>query len=208
VLDTQAYPHGEQLTWLENDLAAHSSAKWKIALFNFSPFCMLEHGEHSLLKLREYWVPLFDKYHVNLVINGRERYYERTYPINYTKWENEPAPSSREGTTYIMTGSWGYSTVSERYYQWGAVSWENTWTPQWWTARAVPGQHNFLLLTATENTLVVKAMTPTGEVFDEVTLLPSEEKKGFSPIIFISVSILAIACTVIGFYLVKMRKSY
>ncbi len=38
-------------------------------------------GNGSDLGIRQAWLPLFDKYEVDLVLSGHEHDYERTYPV-------------------------------------------------------------------------------------------------------------------------------
>ena len=41
--------------------------------------------EKKQKNLRDTFLPLFEKYSVDLVISGHNQYYERTYPILYNK---------------------------------------------------------------------------------------------------------------------------
>jgi len=169
VLNSEAYLFGEQLEWLENDLAA-SGAKWKIALFHSPPFVSIDNGNKSNLGVRKLWVPIFDKYHVDVVVSGHVHYYERTYPIDYTKSDNAPVEPS-EGTIYFEVGSFG-STVKylgeESVVEIGQRA---STEPKWWTACSVISLHNFLLFHVTDNTMTIKAIDPAGNVFDEVSIV-------------------------------------
>ena len=42
---------------------------------------MTVRGNGSGLGIRRAWLPLFDKYEVDLVLSGHEHDYERTYPV-------------------------------------------------------------------------------------------------------------------------------
>jgi len=66
---------------------------------------------------RQYWAPLFDKYSVDLVINGHNHIYERNNPlIGGKQTVNAPSGSTvtpaTQGTTYIVAGAGGESLYS------------------------------------------------------------------------------------------------
>ena len=83
-----------QTHWIEQQLAS-SSATWKIAIFHFSPY----NFEEPYPDIQEAWVPLFDKYHVDLVLGGHLHYYMRSNPMKAGK----VVDSHSEGTTYIIS---------------------------------------------------------------------------------------------------------
>ncbi|HEY6788373.1 MAG TPA: phosphoesterase, partial [Trebonia sp.] len=70
---------------------------------------------------RQYFVPLFDQYSVDLVINGHNHIYERNNPLIGGK-QTVSAPSgstvtpATQGTTYIVAGAGGVSL-----YKFGAA---------------------------------------------------------------------------------------
>ncbi len=71
-----------QYKWLVSDLEnikREHPDYWIIVAFHRPPFTSVGASDMSI---RETLCPLFDKYHVNLVYNGHEHDYERTYPIN------------------------------------------------------------------------------------------------------------------------------
>ena len=68
-----------QLTWLESDLAAASSAKWKIVVLHWPFYC---HNERDLSGSSRDALTIFDTYGVDLCISAHvnEDYYT-TYPL-------------------------------------------------------------------------------------------------------------------------------
>ena len=61
-------------------------------------------GNGSDLGIRQAWLPLFDKYEVDLVLSGHEHDYERTYPVRgYDAGEHgtvaAPNPGQTKGAT-------------------------------------------------------------------------------------------------------------
>ena len=72
-----------QYKWLVSDLENIKKTHpdyWVIVAFHRPPFTSVG---ASNMDIRDTLCPLFDKYHVNLVYNGHEHDYERTYPISY-----------------------------------------------------------------------------------------------------------------------------
>jgi hypothetical protein len=49
--------------------------------------------------LREQWVPIFDKHHVDLVLQGHDHAYSRTYPMR----SQAPVAGAEDGTTYVIS---------------------------------------------------------------------------------------------------------
>ncbi|SHN24686.1 Calcineurin-like phosphoesterase [Cyclobacterium lianum] len=89
----------EQTAWLEDKLR-ETTATWKFAVFHFPPY----NGVEPYLDIQEKWGPLFDKYHVDMVLGGHFHYYMRSKPIHNGAVKNSPA----EGTIYwISIGTTG-----------------------------------------------------------------------------------------------------
>jgi hypothetical protein len=110
------YSGGKQTTWLAQQLAAARSRTdidFVVAYFHHCAFstCAVHGSEGGV---RANWVPLFDKYAVDLVINGHNHIYERTDPIKKGA-ATAAAPigatitPATQGTTYITAGGAGES---------------------------------------------------------------------------------------------------
>ncbi|MCM3127975.1 S-layer homology domain-containing protein [Paenibacillus provencensis] len=91
------YDIEEQRAWLEADLE-NTDKQWKLVFFHRGPYASIYDTEN----VRTAWTPVFDKYNVDLVMNGHDHIYLRTYPLN-----NQEIVGEREGTTYIIPGSTG-----------------------------------------------------------------------------------------------------
>lgn len=103
---------GAQTAWLARTLAAwrapHSGVDFVVAFLHHSPYSLnYAHGSEG--GIREAWVPLFDRYSVDLVIAGHNHCYERTRPLRAGKVTAHDAHDvdSRRGTTYITAGGGG-----------------------------------------------------------------------------------------------------
>ncbi|NQT27509.1 metallophosphoesterase family protein [candidate division KSB1 bacterium] len=102
-------PGTEQYEWLVNDLETHQDAKWIIAMFHHPLFNA--NKWRDTYYLRWHWHPLFEKYNVDIVINGDDHYYYRSLPIGLTAEE-------QNGVTYIISAGGGaplYPTTHEDY---------------------------------------------------------------------------------------------
>jgi 3',5'-cyclic AMP phosphodiesterase CpdA len=76
-----------QTSWLERALAS-STAAWKVAVFHHPAFtCGSYHSDHAVLVR---WVPLFERYGVQLALSGHDHNYQRFAP--------------RRGVTYVVHG--------------------------------------------------------------------------------------------------------
>ena len=88
MVDSNRVDSEEQLSWLEDTLAASDGLV--IVSFHHPAFACGYHG--STQPVIERWVPLFEEYGVDLVLNGHEHSFERF---------------SVAGVTYIVTGGAG-----------------------------------------------------------------------------------------------------
>ncbi|HUC26504.1 MAG TPA: hypothetical protein VMA73_27695 [Streptosporangiaceae bacterium] len=99
---------------------ADSTIDFIVVYFHHCAFCTcVVHGCDG--GVEKYFVPAFDTYSVDLVINGHNHIYERTYPIRggSTVSTNVPIGASWEsakGTTYITAGQSLYSFSAEDFY--------------------------------------------------------------------------------------------
>ncbi|MEM1512294.1 MAG: metallophosphoesterase family protein [Candidatus Jordarchaeales archaeon] len=119
VLNSQASPTQvsmEQVNWLNNTLANTPTDKWKIVVFHRNVY--YSGGHDNATDLIDYWVPLFDQYHVDIVIQGHTHHYHRTKPL----YNNTIVDSYRDGTMYLTNGCWGaplHDYVPQPYSDYG-----------------------------------------------------------------------------------------
>ena len=86
-----------QYSWLKTTLAG-AGEKWKIVVLNAPLYTTGEKGPANVAAAS--WVPLFERYGVNLVLQGGEANYERTFPI----YKEQP---SARGVVYLTLGGGG-----------------------------------------------------------------------------------------------------
>ena len=86
--DTPRDKHGEMANWLRRDLK-NDNHKWKIAFFHHPPFTKGTHDSDMDLDsngrmkdMRENFLPILEKYGVDLVLGGHSHIYERSYLLH------------------------------------------------------------------------------------------------------------------------------
>ncbi|MBP2626825.1 MAG: metallophosphoesterase [Firmicutes bacterium] len=89
-----------QQAWLEKDLAI-TDKPWKIVFFHRPPYHSKSASENESIRLT--FVPVLDRYHVDIVFNGHEHVYARTYSLSNDAMVDRPD----KGTIYITAGRSG-----------------------------------------------------------------------------------------------------
>jgi hypothetical protein len=160
VLDTETTVAGDQTTWLQQDLAEHENYLWKVVLFHEPPYSDGPDGINS--SVLRYWVPLFDNYHVDLVINGHNHLYERTYPIENgaasdNVVDNGAVYAADNGTIYVVSGGWGAPLYSGNR--------------SWFAAVGPISKFSFAVVDILENGMLhLTALDNDGNVLDEFSI--------------------------------------
>ncbi|HEY1643499.1 MAG TPA: metallophosphoesterase family protein [Streptosporangiaceae bacterium] len=123
------YTGGRQTIWLIEQLtkyrAPHSGVDFVVVFFHHCPYC--SGGPCSDGGDRHAWQPIFDRFGVDLVINGHNHLYERTYPMrdNVVRAHVPPGGTTTpatEGTTYICTGGGGAGLAASATSGWFGTS--------------------------------------------------------------------------------------
>lgn len=82
----------EQLDWLERDLAAASSARFRFVALHHTPYTAIGNRQAAAQKLAAQVVPIFRKYRVQAVFSGHDHNYQRHVA---------------DGIQYLVTGGGG-----------------------------------------------------------------------------------------------------
>ncbi|MEX3959694.1 fibronectin type III domain-containing protein [Trinickia sp. EG282A] len=80
----RGYSNGEQTRWLEKTLrkaAADEDIDWIVVQMHQDSLTTAKNGNGCDKGIREAWLPLFDRYGVDLVLCGHDHDYERSYPV-------------------------------------------------------------------------------------------------------------------------------
>ncbi|GMV99473.1 MAG: hypothetical protein AMXMBFR84_06120 [Candidatus Hydrogenedentota bacterium] len=97
VLDSNL-PAETQAPWLD-DILANSTATWKFVCYHHPAYS--SGPERDNPEVRKIWGSIFDKYHVDLALQGHDHAYLRTYPMK----GEQRVGSAAEGTIYIVSVS-------------------------------------------------------------------------------------------------------
>jgi len=97
VLDSNVHP-ADQVEWLDAQLA-NSDKTWKFAIYHHPAYSSGENRNNK--EVRELWGALFDKYHVDLALQGHDHAYLRTFPM----YNEQAVPTAAQGTIYIVSVS-------------------------------------------------------------------------------------------------------
>jgi len=94
---------GEMLTWLDADLSS-TRKFWRVVLFHHPGYATGVHqDEPPAGQVRQYIVPILEKHAVQLVFNGHEHTYQRTYEL----LGGETVTPNSGGIVYITSGAAG-----------------------------------------------------------------------------------------------------
>ncbi len=106
--DGDLYDVKNQVAWLEKDLQAHASAAWTFVYFHHPGItCTYKKNNKAVI---EHFLPVFDRYKVDVVFTGHAHTYERLYPIRDgkpTNLDQDPHYTNPDGTIYIVSGAGG-----------------------------------------------------------------------------------------------------
>ena len=88
----------EQADWMEKKLAGNQN-KWTIVSFHHSFYSMARDRDNK--ELRDIFLPIFDKYHVDLVLQGHDHAYARSFKLN----NGAVVAENETGTVYVISVS-------------------------------------------------------------------------------------------------------
>lgn len=93
-----------QAEWLERKLIDNSQAQFRIVMFHHPPYHPRRNRDDS--EIQRFWLPLFDAYGVDLVLNGHDHSYLRTKKMA----GHLPVPPGEDGVIYVT------ATACEKFY--------------------------------------------------------------------------------------------
>ncbi len=148
-LNTETSVTGNQLAWLRKELAASRPKKrWLLAQYHRPAFPAVKQPWLNLM----HWVPVFEKYNLDLVCEGDGHNIKRTVPIR--DFKEDPT-----GIVYIGEGGLGVGQRAPKQGRWYLSS-----------RQAKSGQgHHVQLLTFTQKKLTCQVILLGGQVFDSYT---------------------------------------
>lgn len=116
ILDSNLAPK-KQAAWLEEKLS-QTKATWKFAVYHHPAYS--SGGNRDNVDLRAAWTPLFDKYHLDLALQGHDHAYLRTYPLK----GSQRVASPKDGTVYVISvsGTKMYKQSKHDYTEFGMTN--------------------------------------------------------------------------------------
>lgn len=138
VLDTTRIGR-EQAVWLERDLATRDR-QYTVVLAHHPPYSSGKHGDSA--KVRAWFVPIFERHHVDLVLSGHDHHYERRV-------------ARRGQPVYIVSGGGGAKLHDADGSE---------------TSARVAIVHHYLIVEAHADRLRVCAIDIEGNAFDEIDI--------------------------------------
>lgn len=149
VLNTETDAKGlkAEAQWLKKDMLS-SNKHWKIAALHRGPYG----ATHDSKDVRSILVPAFDASGVNLVLQGHDHNYIRTYPM-----KNQKRTDLSKGTLYITSGRAGVKTYPIYPRSWQALD-------------LSPQSPMYTAITVTNDTISINAYDVTGKLIDNTTI--------------------------------------
>jgi 3',5'-cyclic AMP phosphodiesterase CpdA len=125
----RGYSAGAQKTWLESELAAARrdlGVDWVVVCMHQVAISTADMFNGADLGIRQEWLPLFDRYGVDLVVCGHEHHYERSHPIRGRQANATLTPipaatatdviDTTKGTVHMVIGGGGTSAPSNQLF--------------------------------------------------------------------------------------------
>lgn len=132
-----------QTQWIIRDLEAHKDAQWKIVFFHHPLFRC--HPTRGIEPQRWVWQEVFEAHGVDLVVNGHDHYYQRTYAIG--NYQGKPS----RGLYHLISGGGGapnYPIVPKVH------------------AASRRSVHHFTVMDFLDDRIIGRAIDAEGNVFD------------------------------------------
>ncbi|MGB7158139.1 MAG: fibronectin type III domain-containing protein [Tepidisphaeraceae bacterium] len=157
---------GPQTQWLADALAARAKQTFLFACYHFPAYGTSKAPQGKLpidipraVTIRENWVTLFDRFGVSAVFENDHHTYKRSHPLRGHQRDDE------NGIVYVGDGCWGVMPRPVPKLE-----------DAWYLAKAAPRNHVWIVDLGTDHTATLRAMDPTGEVFDEFPLRAARTK--------------------------------
>lgn len=93
--------------FIKQTLEANPDCKWKIVLMHYSPFSSVAKYQDYSNQNREYWLQVFDEFGIDVVLNGHDHAYTRSYIVKngQPQVSNAASVTNPDGTLYVTFGS-------------------------------------------------------------------------------------------------------
>jgi len=135
----------EQAEWMKSNLADNPN-QWTIVAFHHTIYSATNNRDHK--ELRNIWKPIFDNYHVDLILMGHDHAYARGHNIDPETGIKDP----ETGPIYVVSvsGPKLYDSNKDR-----------------WMDRAAENTQLYQIIHIDNDVLNYKSYTVSGQLYDE-----------------------------------------
>ncbi len=115
-------------TWLTADLTAANANRakvpWIITVHHEPEYSSSNHGEDAdVLRVRQFFAPIAQQFHVDMAFAGHDHDYERSYPLDVgADVANPTQTTAPQGTTFVVCAGSGADAYSAGMSTWTAAS--------------------------------------------------------------------------------------
>lgn len=149
VMNTQcgSSNYKKQVDWLREDMSK-SNKPWKIVALHRGPYG----ATYDTTDIRKAWAPVFDELGIDLVLQGHDHNYMRSYPI-----KNGAAVKAGKGTIYMVGNTGGVKFYPQKPRVWQAVDLQ-------------PKTQMYIAVTVSSTKMIMKAYDVKNTLRDSITL--------------------------------------
>jgi len=135
----------DQAEWMKSNLADNPN-QWTIVAFHHAIYSATNNRDHK--ELRNSWKPIFDNYHVDLILMGHDHAYARGHNIDSETGIKDP----KTGPVYVVSvsGPKLYDSNKDR-----------------WMDRAAENTQLYQIIHIDNDVLNYKSYTVSGQLYDE-----------------------------------------
>ena len=118
MMDTQSSyaANSAQYTFARNDLiqaSQNASIDWIVVCYH-KPSMTISSNHAALTDFRDLYHPLFDTYHVDIVVTAHNHGMQSTHPVRYNT--SSPTSPTVVSTGYVVSGVQSYTNVDGRFF--------------------------------------------------------------------------------------------
>lgn len=166
---------GEQKEWLERVLTERQHVPHVFPKYHVPAFPSVRRFNNEVsVRVREHWVPVFEKHNLRVVFENHDHAYKRTHPIR-------GGQISSNGIVYVGDGSWGTvprslggreMAVSYRSGDGHKSPDENPYSEEYWYINTAKSVMHFILLTIDGPHQHMLMIDSKGNIIDEYPSTP------------------------------------
>lgn len=143
-----------QSKWLEDALKMRQETYYKFAIYHVPAYPSVRSLKNSQsVAIRRHWVPIFEKWGIEMAFEHHDHAYKRTYPLIQGK-------QNPHGIIYVGDGAWSVDKTRQ-------PSLSNKNNP--YLAKFASVRH-FILMTLKQEEKQIQTISDSGQIVDELTI--------------------------------------